>query len=197
MGAAKQTVDLPPVRTELVHQSPEPGTVARLQQVNEFMDHHTPQARRRLLGQLQAQPDPPPGHAAGAPAGAHVPNADFGRPLTDDGLAFLADRGDRGEHLSAVPVLDGGLALRRCAFRTGPKDQGSVLQGGSTPAIGGDDLKGIGLPPQEEGLSGDILERSGGGLQALQMLKNPSGPGGGEGADRGESDRERCLRAEL
>ena len=102
MGAAQKTVDRPPVRAEPVHECPKPGAVAGLPQMGQFVDHHAPETLRRLLGQLKAQPDPPLRHVAGAPAGAHVPDADLGGPLPHNGLAFPPDGRDGGEKLGAV-----------------------------------------------------------------------------------------------
>ena len=68
----QQFPKLSPLRQGFVHQRREPVIVARLQQMQQLVHYDVFEALRRLLGQLQVEPDAAGIRVATAPFGFHL-----------------------------------------------------------------------------------------------------------------------------
>src|SRR5574344_2811669 len=95
-----------PVGTISIHPGLECRAMTMFPEMCELMQHDILQCFRLVLGQLQIQPYPGFQDVTGPPAGLHVADTTFLRPLAYDGFAARQQRWDCLFQHTTVPAVD-------------------------------------------------------------------------------------------
>jgi len=149
------------------------------EEVGHFVDDDVLQALGRFFSQFQVEPDAPGRDVAGAPAGAHPPDAPSGHADTHDGLPFGDQRRDDFLQQVAIPGQQQGFPLQ--PVRAGPDahfEDAVVAQSELRRPGLFDDLQPVVPPPDVVAFAVDqsALGLAGLLLKAGLLFPNPAQP---------------------